>query len=128
MKHPFAELIGFTVTLNDDNSSFCSVDATDRLFNPQNVVHGGVMYALADSGMGAAIYPSLVDDELCATVEIKICYFSAVRNGTIDCTTKLKHRAKTWAYLESEITNDGNLVAKATGTYSIFRPRNDARQ
>ena len=128
MKHPFAELIGLTVTLNDDNSSFCSVYITDKLFNPQKVVHGGVMYALADSGMGAAIYPSLIDDELCATIEIKICYFLPVRNGTIDCTTKLKHRAKTWAYLESDITNDGNLVAKATGTYSIFRPGNDIRQ
>ena len=128
MKHPFAELIGLKVTLGDDDTSFCSVDITDQLFNPQNVVHGAVMYALADSGMGAAIYPSLGEDEFCATVEIKICYFSAVRSGTVDCKTKLKHRAKTWAYLESEITNDGRLIAKATGTYSIFRPRNDSCQ
>ena len=87
------------------------------------MVHGGVIYSLADTGMGGVLYPTLENGELCATVEIKICYFAAVRNGTIDCLTKLSHRARTWAYLESEIINDGKIVAKATGTYSIFRPK-----
>ena len=123
MKHPFAELIGLTIALGDDNTSFCSIDISDKLLNPHNVVHGGVIYSLADTGMGWALSPTLENGELCATVEINICYFSAVRDGTIDCMTKLSHRAKTWAYLESEITNNGNIVAKATGTYSIFRPK-----
>ena len=123
MKHPFAEFIGLTIAPGDDNTSFCSVDISEKLLNPQNVVHGGVIYSLADTGMGGALYPTLEKGELCATIEIKICYFSAVRNGAIDCMTKLLHRAKTWAYLESEITNNGNIVAKATGTYSIFRPK-----
>lgn len=123
MKHPFAELIGLTITFGDDNTSFCSIDISDKLLNPHNVVHGAVIYSLADTGMGGALYPTLENGELCATIEINIRYFSAVRNGTIDCMTKLSHRSKTWAYLESEITNNGNIVAKATGTYSIFRPR-----
>ena len=123
MKHPFAELIGLKIVLEDDNTSFCSLDVSDKLLNPHNVLHGGVIYSLADTGMGGALYPTLENGELCATVEINICYFSAVRNGTIDCMTKLSYRAKTWAYLESEITNNGKIVAKATGTYSIFRPK-----
>lgn len=36
--------------------------------NPRNVVHGAVLYAMADTGMGAALYPTLSADKVCATI------------------------------------------------------------
>ena len=36
--------------------------------NPHNVVHGAVLYAMADTGMGAALYPTLSADKVCATI------------------------------------------------------------
>ena len=80
---------------------------------------------MADNGMGGALYSYLDDDELCATIEIKIVYFKAVTSGTLTCDTKIVHRSKRIAVLESEIIKDGHLVAKATGTFSIFRVKGD---
>jgi acyl-CoA thioesterase len=63
------------------------------------------------------------EDELCATIETKIVYFKAVTSGTLVCDTKVVHRSKRIAAMESEISNDGNLVAKALGTFSVFKAK-----
>ncbi|MBW2297411.1 MAG: PaaI family thioesterase [Deltaproteobacteria bacterium] len=123
MKHPFAELIGLVFESVHKGRSFCHIDADEKLFNPHNVVHGSVMVALADTCMGGALYPLLEEYESCATIEIKINYFKPVREGTLECATQLLHKGKNVASLESEIFNNDSLVAKASGTYAIFRPQ-----
>jgi len=81
MKHPFAKLIGLVFESVEEGKSLCIIDINENLFNPQNVVHGGVLYSMADTGMGGALYPLLKDDEYCATIEIKISYFKPVLEG-----------------------------------------------
>lgn len=120
--HPFADLIGLVVDAHDANTSTCSIEVTDRLLNPHRVAHGGVLYSLADTGMGAALYPSLADGELCATIEIRIAYFKPVAAGRLVCHSVVTHRGRRTAHLESEIRNGEQLVAKASGSYAIFRP------
>ncbi len=119
--HPFGDLIGLTFTKLKEGYSQCTLVVTENLMNPHKVVHGGVLYSMADTGMGAALYSHLKSDELCATIEVKIAYFSAVKSGTLICDTRVIHKGKTIATLESEIKNSDNLVAKAMGTYSIFK-------
>lgn len=120
--HPFGELIGLEFQEIAESGSLCRVEVREELLNPHRVAHGGVLYAMADTGMGAAVYPSLKTGELCATVEIKITYFKAVHGGSLECRSTVINRGKTIASLESEILNNGKLVAKAYGTYSIFTP------
>lgn len=123
--HPFAELIGLDFSMAEKGHSECVLEVRDELLNPHNVLHGGVIYSMADTGMGAALYAYLEQDELCAAVEIKVVYFIAVASGALTCRTKLIHKGKRIAALESEIDNDGRLVAKAMGTYSIFKVKED---
>jgi acyl-CoA thioesterase len=80
---------------------------------------------MADTGMGAALYSCLSEDELCSTVEIKICYFGTVISGILTCDTELIHKGKKIAFLESEIRNNESLIAKAMGTYYIFKSKED---
>jgi acyl-CoA thioesterase len=100
MHHPFAELIGLTVEDQRSGFSKCSVVVAAHHLNPHKVVHGAVIYALADTGMGIALYPTLGKGEICATIEIKINYFKPVATGQITCTTELVNRGKTVANLE----------------------------
>ena len=123
IEHPFAELIGLVVESVHQGRSLCRIEVEDKLLKPHGVVHGSVMSALADTGMGGALYPLLAEDESCATIEIKISYFKPVQEGTLECTTQLINRGKTVASLESEIFSNDELVAKASGTYAIFRPQ-----
>ncbi len=119
--HPFGDLIGLKFEQVEKNYSKCSLEVEDRLLNPHDVLHGGVLYSMADTGMGAALYPSLSDNETCATVEIKITYYKSVSSGTLTCETKLINKNKHVANLESEIRKNNNLIAKATGTYYILK-------
>ena len=126
MNHPFADLIGLTVEEQRSGFSKCSIVVAAHHLNPHKVVHGAVIYALADTGMGVALYPTLGKDEICATIEVKINYFKPVASGLITCTTELVNRGKTVANLESRVLSGEALVAQANGNYSIFTPRRDA--
>nr|WP_246387093.1 PaaI family thioesterase [Litorivivens lipolytica] len=99
-----------------------SLTVTPELLNPHQVVHGAVLYALADTGMGAALYPSLPEGHLCATIEIKMNYFAAVFSGEVVCHTRVINQGKRIANLESELFHDDRLVARANGNYAIFKP------
>jgi acyl-CoA thioesterase len=96
------------------------VEVTDDLKNPHGVLHGGVLYTMADTGMGAALYTELGADESCATIEVKINYLKPVKSGEVVCETEIVNKGRSVAYLESELTNGGETVARATGSYSVF--------
>lgn len=122
MENPFGELIGLKINRQDAGASELSLAVTPELLNPHHVVHGAVLYALADTGMGAALYPTLPEAHLCATIEIKMNYFAAVYRGDVVCHTRVIHQGKRIANLESELFQDDKLVARANGNYAIFKP------
>lgn len=123
--NPFCELIGLNFSKYEKGYSQCVLEVNEELLNPHKVLHGGIVYSMADTGMGAALYSCLSEDELCSTVEIKICYFGAVISGILTCDTELIHKGKKIAFLESEIRNNESLIAKAMGTYYIFKSKED---
>ncbi len=126
MAHPFADLIDLQVEEQRAGFSRLSLAVTVDHLNPHAVVHGAVVYAMADTGMGAALYPTLADGEICATIEIKINYFKPVANGRLTCVTEIVNRGRTVANLESRVFLDQVLVAQANGNYAIFTPRKTA--
>jgi acyl-CoA thioesterase len=123
VKHPYADLIGFRITEVTPGRSTLELDVREELLNPHLVVHGAALFSLADTGMGAALYPMLDAGESCATINCGINYFRGVRDGLIACTTIVKNKGRNVATLESEIWNDGKLVATAQGQFSIFQRR-----
>ncbi len=122
MFHPYADLIGLKIEKLENGYSECSIESDEKLFNPHHVIHGAVLYSLADTGMGAALYPGLKKGEICATIEIKINYYRPVTSGTITCITEVINRGRSVANMESKIYCANILVAKANGNYSIFVP------
>ena len=124
--HPFGDLIGLKFTKLEKGYSQCTLEVVDKLLNPYKVVHGGVLYSMADTGMGAAAYTILGKNELCATIEIKINYFKAIKAGVLTCNTKVIHQGKKLVAMDSEILNDDQMVAKALGTYSIFKTKDNS--
>ena len=123
MTHPFAELIDLRIDEQRAGASTLSLVVTEVHLNPHRVVHGAIVYGLADTGMGAALYPTLATGEICATIEIKINYFKPVLEGRLVCVTEIVNRGRTIANLESRVYREQVLVAQANGNYAIFVPR-----
>ena len=120
--NPFADLIGLEIIEASPGHSLCELDVTPHLMNPTGVLHGGITYSLADTGMGVAIYKSLEKGQRCATIEIKITYLIPVVSGRLICETQLIQRGRRFAFVESEIRNGDRIVAKASGTFVINNP------
>ena len=123
MSHPFAQLIDLRTDEVRAGFSRLSLTVTNDHLNPHHVAHGAVVYAMADTGMGAALYPTLSPGEICATIEIKINYFKPVTEGTLSCVSEVVNRGKTIANIDSKVYVGSLLVAQANGNYAIFTPR-----
>ena len=65
----FCDLIGLQFT--EMEKGFCRTEltVTDTHLNPYGSLHGGVVYTLADTGMGGALSTLLEEDERCSTLE-----------------------------------------------------------
>ena len=123
----FIHHVGMKVDEVAPGSSRCSLDVQEVHRNGTGVVHGGVLFTLADTAMGAALYQSLGEGEICATIEIKIGYFKPVFDGALVCHATLLNKGKSIASLEATVHSGDQLVSKASGTFSIFRRKTDAQ-
>lgn len=125
MNLPFVEHVGARIVETGHGTSVLCLQVQPHHFNSHGVVHGGVMFTLADTGMGAALYPTLGPAERCATIEIKINYFRPVLEGELQCRSVLVHRGRTTASLESTLLVADTVVGKALGTFAVFAHRRE---
>ncbi len=121
--HGFGKLLGLDMYERGEGISRCRLEVRPELLNPHGVLHGAALYALADNGMGAAVYTRLEENESCATIEIKIHYLASVTEGVVDCETRIINKGRRVAVLESDIRSGERLVAKALGSFAIFEAR-----
>ncbi|OGL06872.1 MAG: hypothetical protein A3I03_06740 [Candidatus Rokubacteria bacterium RIFCSPLOWO2_02_FULL_68_19] len=88
--------------------------------NPYGLVHGGVVYSLADYAMGAELARRLAAGERCATLEIKINYLAPVSGGALRAEARVVERTRRIGVLEGRVYDDQDrLVALATGSFYI---------
>jgi acyl-CoA thioesterase len=120
--HPFAELLGFAVTAREKGICRVELDVRSAHMNPHGLVHGAVLYALADTGMGGALSSVLDEGEICSTIEIKINYLRPWKSGALRCESRVVSRGRTTATLQSDLHDgDDRHLALATGTFAILQ-------
>ena len=116
---PLADLLGIHPLTFGEGSAMFGLTLREDHLNPYGVVHGGVVYSLVDTAMGAAVHTRLEAGEGCATVEIKINYLSPATAGDLRAEARLIERTKRIAVLEARALVGEQLVAVATGTFYI---------
>ena len=116
----FAGHVGMEILHSADGHSSSRLQVRAQHFNNHGVVHGGALFTLVDTAMGAALYTQLAPDELCATIDIHVSYLNAVTRGPLLCSSRVIRRGKRVAHLEADIRLGDELVATATGNFAIF--------
>ena len=120
VRWPFAELLGMRAKSMVPGRARFELAVEAKHLNPNGVLHGGVIYSLADSAMGAALFAGLAPGEDCATLEIRMNYLAPVTGGSVAAEASLVERTKRIGVLEAKVYGDGDrLVALATGTFYI---------
>lgn len=119
-RSPFIKLLGLEIEKLEHGACFSRLQIKDTLLNKHSVVHGGVIYSMADISMGVAVYSTLKNSEETSTVEIKINYLKPAKTNLLTCEANILKKGKNIAVLEAEIRSGENaLIAKALGTFML---------
>jgi uncharacterized protein (TIGR00369 family) len=116
----FRELVGAELSSTGEGRAVVEVRAEERHLNPGGTVHGGVVYTLVDVSMAEALKTTIPDgDERPVTIEIKVNYLEPGQAGTLTSAAQIRKGGKRVTIVEAEVAQDGEVVALATGTYTI---------
>jgi uncharacterized protein (TIGR00369 family) len=116
----FRELVGTELASLREGRAVAEVHAEEHHLNPGGTVHGGVVYTLVDVSMAEALRTTIAEgDERPVTIEIKVNYLEPAKAGTLTSTAQVRKGGKRVTIVEAEVTQDSEVVALATGTYTI---------
>ncbi len=119
----FVKLLGLSIEKLENGFCQSRLQIKEEFLNKRKIIHGGVIYSMADISMGVAVYSTLKKEEETATVEIKINYLKPANKKVLDCEAIVIQRGKQIAVIEADVKSEGIIIAKAIGTFSIIKPR-----
>jgi 1,4-dihydroxy-2-naphthoyl-CoA hydrolase len=119
---PACATLGITADTFRPDEVVLSLDWAPNLCTGNNVLHGGIVMALADSAGGACAFLNLPEGAAgTATIESKTNFLAATRCGTVKAHTRPLHIGKRVIVLETEVRgDDGKLAAKVLQTQAIL--------
>ncbi len=125
-------LLGMKIVKAGAGIGQVSIHVYSRLMHPQQIVHGGVIFTIADAAMSMALMPVIPQGSLFGTIEAKINFMQPVRAGDLLAEGKIIHKGRTTAVIEATVYNinegEQQAVAKVLGTFYIRQPKDTSTQ
>jgi uncharacterized protein (TIGR00369 family) len=119
---PFWSLLGLELVDIKKGWAKIRMPFDKKITNANGVVHGGAIFAPADSAVGLALLGLIGKDELISTIEMKINYLKPFERGEVFIEGKIIHKGANTAIGEAEVKDArGNLIAKSLATYMIMK-------
>ncbi len=120
LKLPFLEHIDAALEELSPERAVLVVDIKDYHLQHLGFVHGGVISSLADNTGWYAVMANLPEDKTSVTIEIKVNYLKPAKEGRLIAIGKVLRLGRRVAFAVVEVYSQEELVAYATGTYSIL--------
>ena len=118
---PLRSFIDFDLDLNEPGHATASVVVTDAHFNPNGVVHGGVVFTMADTAMGLATMSVLPESQLCASIEVQVRFLRPISTGELAVDARILRQGRRVIHLEARAADgEGTLIALATGSFAVL--------
>ena len=118
---PFDALLGTEVLAAHDGASEVRLVLTEAHRNLRGVAHGGVVSALLDMALGAAVVSTTSEEEWCGTLELSVQFRDPARNGPWSDGVGFERRGRSVAFAAGEVLDDaGRIVAVAHGVWTIW--------
>lgn len=110
---------GLYLVETKENYAKVGVDITEKSLNPYGIVHGGLIYTLADSVMGIALATS---GRTGVTLNCSVDYLAPGTGKKLFADTEIVKDGKTIVVFRVKVVNEKDeLIATSTGTYFIKR-------
>ena len=129
-ENPFLNELGVELVSMADGNAEIVISLQPQHMNSWQVMHGGIIMTLLDASMSRAARSLVPGVTSAATVEMKTTFFQpgGKAGSSIRGVGRILHRSTTMYYCEGEVWNGEMLVAKAMGTFKIFRRADIARR
>lgn len=122
-----AYLLGMKIERSEDGIGHVRIQIDERLMHPQQMVHGGVIFTIADTAMSMALRSVIPTGTPFGTIEAKINYMRPASAGELLAEGKIIHLGGTTAVIEATVYNivaeQQQSIAKILGTFYIKRKK-----
>ena len=128
---PFNTYLGTEIVRRDDGEAEVRLVLQPHHLNRRGVVHGGVVGALLDSALGAAVISAIPAEWWCATISLATQFVDGATDGaTLSAVGRVVRRGGRVAFATGEVRDDRDrLIATASGSWHLWphRPGGGAR-
>lgn len=115
--NPFIRFVGIQAPQLGQGYARFVLPFKPELANSIGLMQGGVIAALADEAVAFALYSLVPEGEMINTVEMKINFLGAVKEGDVTAEAHIAKRGRTISLGEFEVRQADRLVAKGLCTY-----------
>jgi acyl-CoA thioesterase len=115
--NPFIRFVGIQAPQLGQGYARFLLPFKPELANSIGLLQGGVIAALADEAVAFALYSLVPEGEMINTVEMKINFLGAVKEGDVTAEAHIAKRGRTISLGEFEVRQADRLVAKGLCTY-----------
>lgn len=119
---PFAHTLGVEVLVAEPGEVRARLEHRAELCTSGGALHGGAIMALADSTAGISAYLNLPTSATgTTTVESKTNFLRAVREGSVQATSRPLHVGRSVVVIDTEVRDErGALVARVTQSQLVL--------
>jgi uncharacterized protein (TIGR00369 family) len=120
----FPKMLGIEIDSIEPGRARLSVEVRQELLQLQGVMHGGAIASLVDTAVAFAIISVSEPQDRFTTVEMKVNYLSAIRDGRVIADARLIRDGSRIIVADCDVFDSkGRLCAKGLLTYIRLNER-----
>jgi uncharacterized protein (TIGR00369 family) len=118
---PFHQWAGLELVSVADGVAELALELRPHHFNPQGIVHGGIITAVADTSIGLALRSKLRPGLTHRTAQLNVHFLSKGEGGRLVGRGRAVRLGQRMGYGEADVLDGtGQLLARATGTFIVL--------
>ena len=118
---PFHRWAGMELVQVGDGHAEVVLDLDEHHFNPQRIVHGGVIAAIADTAIGLALRSMLPAGLTHRTAQLNVHFLAKGEGDRVTARGRSLHLGRRMGYGEAEVTDTGGRVlARAPAPFIVL--------
>jgi uncharacterized protein (TIGR00369 family) len=120
-RSPFHQWAGIELTHVGDGSSELVMDLRPHQFNPQGIVHGGIISAVADTAIGLALRSQLKAGYTHRTAQLDVHFLAKGDGNRMIARGRALHLGQRMGYGEADVTDaGGRILARASAAFIVL--------
>lgn len=120
-RSPFHRWAGLELVSVGDGRAELAMDLQPHHFNPQGIVHGGIITAVADTSIGLALRAQLRPGLTHRTAQLNVHFLAKGAGTRLIGRGRALHLGQRMGYGEAEVVDgEGRLLARASGTFIVL--------